>query len=67
MRYEYFGPDGRRRSETYDDQTAAQRIGERVMIGFDMTHRYVDAPDGSVTSVTYFQSEITGNAWAIYF
>lgn len=65
--YEYFSPDGGRRSDSLTDQEGAQRIGQRVMVGFPCVHRYVDAPDGSLVTMIYFQSEVTGSVWALYY
>jgi hypothetical protein len=65
--YEYFGPHGGRRTVELNESQASQRIGERVMIGFTCIQRYTESPDGTMITVVYFQSEITGSVWALYY
>lgn len=67
MQSEYFGPRGQRSSRVLAQRAGALEIGERVMLGFDMIHRRVETPDGETLSVTYFQSDIKGDVWALYF
>jgi hypothetical protein len=65
--YEYFGPHGERRTAVQDEREGAQRIGERVMVGFPCVHRYTESPDGGLVTVVYFQAEVTGSVWALYY
>jgi uncharacterized caspase-like protein len=37
-----------------------------VLIGFNVVQRYVDTPSGSHEPIIYFQSDVTGAAWAVY-
>ncbi len=66
MQYEYFGPQGQRRSEMLADPLAEKRIGERVVIGFDVVHRHLEDVKGEPFTLVYFQSDITGKVWAVY-
>lgn len=67
MRYEHFGHDGQRRSEEIDERDAALVIGQRALAGFKVVQRFVETPDGESVFVTYFQTDILGNVWALYF
>jgi hypothetical protein len=65
--YEYFGPHGERRTVELDESQAAKQIGDRVMVGFTCIQRHTESPDGSLVMVVYFQSEVTGSVWALYY
>lgn len=64
--YEYFGPDGERDTRRMTQERAAQTIGERVLVGFDVVTRYLEDRTGGHYRITYFQSDITGKVWSIY-
>lgn len=66
IHHEYFGPRGERRSEVLDAAVASKVIGDRVLIGFPMWTRDVEAADGSCRMVVVFQSEITGSVWGVF-
>jgi len=69
VQYEYFPSDpelGKRRSAELTDTAAARSVGERVLIGFNVVQRHVVGPSGACTQITYFQSDISGNVWALY-
>lgn len=66
MQYEYFGPQGERRSREFTDQEAAESVGDRVICGFDVVQRDINAR-GQQLQIIYFQSEVTGKVWALYF
>lgn len=65
MQYEHLGD--KRRSVTLSELEAAQMIGGRILCGFDVVQRWVRSRSGQRVQVTYFQSEITGKVWAVYF
>lgn len=67
MQYEYFGRNGDNASRTISEDQAIRSIGLRVLVGFPVTSRTVEAPDGRYVGVTYFQSEVSGNVWALYY
>lgn len=67
MRYEYFGPQGQRRSIEYTDSSGYRRIGERIATGFDMWQRFEESPKGELVTIVAFQSEVTGKVWALYY
>ena len=68
IHYEYFGPNGERRSQVLDESQAAKQIGGRALIGFTVVQRYVGTrPDAEDVSLLYFQSEVTGKVWAVYY
>ena len=66
--YEYFGPQGQRRTKILAAPVAARSIGERAMMGFPLVQRHVRTPtDTPDVSLVYFQSEATGVVWAVYY
>lgn len=70
IKYVYFPPADTlavRREVDLADSDAERAIGERAMNGFELHNRMFRTPVGKWCSVTYFQSGITGQAWAVYF
>lgn len=67
VQYEWFGPDGQRRSSAYDEREASSSIGNRVTIGFPVSQRHFESPSGESVWVVFFQSDVTGDVWAVYF
>lgn len=67
MQYVHVDPDGNVTEREITQEAAILQIGERVMIGFPLVQRYVEGLDGSTTSVNYFQSDVTGRIWALYY
>jgi hypothetical protein len=65
--YEYFGPQGARRSTTLDSDTVSKIVGDRVLMGWEVTTRWFADPDGEYFWLTYFQSDITGNVWCLLY
>lgn len=55
-----------RRDMFISREAAERQIGQRVMIGFTLWHRYVVSPIGERFIVTAFQSDVTGKVWAVY-
>lgn len=66
IQYEHFSPEGDRRSERLGDDEAARLIGGRALAGFRMVQRFVESPDGDFY-VIYFQSDITGRVWSVFY
>lgn len=66
VRYEYFGPEGERRSHEYDHEAAQRIVGSRAMTGWPVTHRWVDGVDESSLSVTWFTGH-GGRVWSLLY
>jgi hypothetical protein len=67
IHYEYFGPGGQRATRTLTPNTAALRVGERVLLGFEVVCRFLTDRNGDRYQITYFQSAISGRVWALYY
>lgn len=67
VHYEWFGPQGQRRSDEMSDEHAERSIGARVMIGFDVVQRSWSDENGDHVWVVYCQSDFDGRVWAVYF
>ena len=68
IEYVYFAPDANSaHTSKITDERARQMIGDRVLMGFDLVQRGFTDRDGKWLSLSYFQSEITGHVWAVYY
>lgn len=65
--YEHFSPQGERKSGLITEEEASAMIGRRVLTSFPVVQRFVRDPEGDHFFLTYFQSDVTGSVWAVYY
>lgn len=66
--YVYFAPDAdSARVSELTRERAARMIGDRILMGFGLVQQGFTDRDGEWVFLSYFQSEITGHVWAVYY